>query len=104
IEIPYHEIPGWPPSTAVGHEGMFVYGTVDGVEVIGLSGRAHLYEGYPPARVTYGMRVLHLLGVKTVILTNAAGGIDLEYGQGALVIVTDHINLQGVNPLAGPNE
>jgi purine-nucleoside phosphorylase len=104
LEIPYSEIPGWPRSTAIGHEGMLVYGRVEGVNVIGLSGRAHLYEGYSPARVTYGMRVLHLLGVKTAVLTNAAGGVDLEYGQGALVIVTDHINLQGVNPLVGANE
>jgi purine-nucleoside phosphorylase len=69
-----------------------------------MSGRAHLYEGYSPGRVTYAMRMMHLLGVKSVVLTNAAGGINPDYGQGALVLIADHINLQGVNPLVGANE
>jgi purine-nucleoside phosphorylase len=102
--IPYSDIPGWPRSTAVGHAGKLVFGKVEGVPAIVLAGRAHLYEGYTPARVTFGVRVLSMLGVKTLVLTNAAGGINLNYGQGALVMISDHINLQGSNPLAGPNE
>lgn len=104
VEIPYSEIPGWPRSTAVGHAGKLVFGELDGVNLAVLAGRAHLYEGYTPARVTYAMRMMHLLGVKSVVLTNAAGGINLDYDQGALVLISDHINLQGVNPLAGANE
>lgn len=104
IEIPYTEIPGWPRSTAVGHAGQLVFGELDGVPVAALAGRAHLYEGYAPARVTYAMRMMHMLGVRSVVLTNAAGGINLDYEQGALVLLSDHINLQGVNPLAGANE
>ena len=104
VEVPYSEIPGWPRSTAVGHAGRLVFGRLNGVRLAVLSGRAHLYEGYSPARVTYAMRVLHLLGVKSVVLTNAAGGINLSLQQGGLVLVTDHINLQGVNPLVGANE
>ncbi len=104
IEIPYAEIPGWPRSTAIGHAGKLVFGTLAGVNLAVLSGRAHLYEGYAPSRVTYGMRMLHLLGVKSVVLTNAAGGINLDLQRGGLVAISDHINLQGVNPLAGANE
>lgn len=102
--IPYGDIPGWPRSTAVGHAGKLVIGKLEGVPVAVLSGRSHLYEGYTPARVTFGVRVLRLLGVRSLVLTNAAGGINLSYGQGALVLISDHINLQGVNPLAGANE
>ena len=104
VTIPYGEIPGWPRSTAVGHAGKLVFGKLSGCDAVVLCGRAHLYEGYSPARVTYPMRIMKLLGVKCVVLTNAAGGINLEYGQGALVLICDHINLQGVNPLAGANE
>ncbi|MDZ4797502.1 MAG: purine-nucleoside phosphorylase [Bryobacteraceae bacterium] len=104
VEMPYAEIPGWPRSTAVGHAGKLIFGYLDGIPMIALAGRAHLYEGYSPGRVTYAMRILHLLGIPSVILTNAAGGINLAYGQGALVMISDHINLQGVNPLAGANE
>lgn len=104
VEIPYSEIPGWPRSTAIGHAGTLYYGELGGVKLIALSGRAHLYEGYSPARVTYPIRILHLLGIRAVILTNAAGGINLEFGQGALVLISDHINLQGTNPLVGANE
>jgi purine-nucleoside phosphorylase len=104
FEILYREIPGWPASTAIGHAGKFVYGQMGGVNVAALSGRAHLYEGYSPALVTFGVRVLGLLGVKSLILTNAAGGINLALEHGGLVLMSDHINLQGVNPLAGPNE
>src|SRR4051794_24114182 len=104
IELSYSDIPGWPRSTAVGHAGKFIFGHLDGTPVIALAGRAHLYEGYSPGRVVYAMRILKLLGVQQVILTNAAGGINLQYGQGALVLISDHINLQGVNPLTGANE
>jgi purine-nucleoside phosphorylase len=104
VEIPYDEIPGWPRSTAVGHAGTLVSGTLDGVPLHVLRGRAHLYEGHAPDRVVFGVRVLGRLGVSTLVLTNAAGGIDPRYGQGALVLLTDHVNLQGVSPLVGPNQ
>jgi purine-nucleoside phosphorylase len=104
IEIPYSSIPGWPRSTAIGHAGKLVFGQLEGINVAALSGRAHLYEGYSPARVTYPVRVLRLLGVKSLLLTNAAGGINLSLQRGGLVLISDHINLQGVNPLAGANE
>lgn len=104
IEEPYSAIPGWPRSTAVGHAGKLVFGYIGEVPIVVLAGRAHLYEGYSPGRVTYAMRVMHLLGVRSVILTNAAGGINLKFDQGALVLVSDHINLQGSNPLVGANE
>lgn len=104
VEISYKDIPAWPRSTAIGHAGKLVFGRLSGVDLAVLSGRAHLYEGYSPGRVTYAMRVLNLLGVKSVVLTNAAGGINLTLQQGGLVLISDHINLQGVNPLAGVNE
>lgn len=104
VSVPYSEIPGWPRSTAVGHAGKLVAGSLAGVPAVALAGRAHLYEGYTASRVTYAMRVLHLLGVETVLLTNAAGGINPAYSQGTLVLISDHINLQGTNPLAGANE
>lgn len=103
-EVPYAEIPGWPPSTAVGHAGRLVFGRLEGVEIAVMAGRAHLYEGYTPAQVTFGVRTLGALGVKGFVFTNAAGGINLSYSQGALVLISDHINLQGVNPLVGPND
>jgi purine-nucleoside phosphorylase len=103
-EFPYASIPHWPASTAVGHAGKLVFGTLEGVPVAVMSGRAHLYEGYSPERVTFGVRVLRTLGARSVVLTNAAGGINLLYSQGALVLVSDHINLQWANPLAGPNQ
>ncbi len=104
IEIPYGDIPGWPTSTAVGHAGKLVVGSASGVEVAAMAGRAHYYEGYTPAQVTFGVRQLRSTGVETMIFTNAAGGINLRYGQGALVLINDHINLQGFNPLVGPND
>jgi purine-nucleoside phosphorylase len=104
VEVPYGEIPGWPRSTAVGHAGKLVFGQSGPVHLAVLSGRAHLYEGYSPARVTYAMRVMKLLGVRSVVLTNAAGGINLALQRGGLVMISDHINLQGVNPLVGANE
>lgn len=104
LVIPYADIPGWPRSTAVGHAGKMVFGSIGGAKTLVLAGRVHLYEGYSPALVTYGMRVLKLLGAHSVVLTNAAGGVNLAYKQGGLVLISDHINLQGINPLVGVNE
>jgi len=102
--VMYEEIPGWPRSTAVGHAGKFVAGLVNGVPVAVLAGRAHLYEGYSARDAAFGIRVLDLLGVNTVILTNAAGGVNVVYKPGDLVLISDHINLLGQNPLTGPND
>jgi len=102
--IPYAKIPYFPRSTAIGHVGQLVLGTVDGVPVAGMQGRVHLYEGYSAKQVAFPMRVFARLGVQAVILTNAAGGINLNYSEGALVVLRDHINLQGANPLVGPND
>jgi purine-nucleoside phosphorylase len=104
VGIPYAEIPGWPVSTAAGHSGKLVFGKLERQDVAVMAGRAHLYEGYTPAQVTLGVRVLHRLGARSVVFTNAAGGINLSYRQGALVLISDHINLQGSNPLIGPND
>lgn len=104
ISIPYGEIPGWPVSTAVGHAGKLVFGKVSGVETVVMSGRAHYYEGYTPAQVVFGVRVLAGLGVKTIIFTNAAGAVNISYQPGRLVLISDHINLQGLNPLIGAND
>jgi purine-nucleoside phosphorylase len=104
IEIPYSQIPGWPQSTAVGHAGKLVIGTVEGVPVAALSGRAHLYEGYTALQAVYGVRVLRGLGTGSLVLTNAAGGIQPAWKPGSLVLISDHINLLGQNPLYGPNE
>jgi purine-nucleoside phosphorylase len=104
VEIPYGEIPGWPISTAVGHAGKVVIGKLDGMGVIVLAGRAHLYEGRSAQEVVFGVRTLGDLGVRSMVFTNAAGGINLTYRRGALVLISDHINLQGVNPLVGPND
>src|SRR5262245_4007922 len=103
-ETPYSQIEGWPLSTAIGHPGKLVEGRIGSTEVIALAGRAHLYEGYTPKQVTFGIRELVRRGVKAVILTNAAGGINLRYKPGDLVLISDHINLLGSNPLTGPND
>jgi purine-nucleoside phosphorylase len=102
--IPYAKTPHFPSSTAVGHAGQLVIGTVEGVEVVGMQGRVHLYEGYSAKEVTFPTRVFSRMGVQAVILTNAAGGIKQDFTQGRLVLISDHINLQGVNPLTGPND
>ena len=104
LSISYADIPGWPVSTAVGHAGKLVVGSLDGLDIAILSGRTHFYEGYAPEQVTLGVRVLAQLGVRSVVFTNAAGGINLSYRQGGLVLISDHINLQGTNPLIGPND
>jgi purine-nucleoside phosphorylase len=102
--IPYANIPYFPRSTAVGHAGQMVIGNVGDVSVAAMQGRVHLYEGYSPNEVAFPIRALGRLGIRAVILTNAAGGINLQYKQGALVVISDHINLQGNNPLVGPND
>ena len=102
--IPYGDIPGWPVSTAVGHAGKLVFGRIGPLRVVLMAGRAHLYEGYTAPQSVFGVRVLGRLGVRRMVFTNAAGGINPAYGQGALVAITDHINLQGANPLCGPND
>ena len=104
VDIPYADIPGWPGSTAVGHAGKLILGSIGGVNAAVMAGRAHLYEGYTPAQVTYGVRVLRSLGAHSMVFTNAAGGINLALERGGLVLITDHINLQGCNPLVGPND
>ncbi|MFI5096619.1 MAG: purine-nucleoside phosphorylase [Candidatus Acidiferrales bacterium] len=102
--IPYAKIPDFPCSTAIGHAGQLVMGKVDGIEVAAMQGRVHLYEGYSVKGVAFPIRVFARMGVKAVILTNAAGGIKKEFTQGRLVVLSDHINLQGVNPLSGSND
>jgi purine-nucleoside phosphorylase len=102
--IPFHEIPAFPRSTAIGHAGQMVIGNVGTVPVAVMQGRVHLYEGYSPQQVAFPMRVFGRMGIRSVILTNAAGGINLNYQQGALVLIRDHINLQGTNPLVGAND
>ena len=104
MRIPYAKIPHFPRSTAIGHAGQLVLGTVGGIAIAGMQGRVHLYEGYSAKNVAFPMRVFARMGVKAVILTNAAGGINLNYSEGALVALRDHINLQGANPLIGPND
>jgi purine-nucleoside phosphorylase len=103
-KIPYASIPHFPRSTAIGHAGKLVIGKVDGITVAGMQGRVHLYEGYSAKEVAFPIRVFARMGVQAVILTNAAGGIRREFTQGTLVVIKDHINLQGVNPLAGQND
>jgi purine-nucleoside phosphorylase len=102
--IPFPEIPAFPRSTAIGHAGQLVIGKAGTVPVAVMQGRVHLYEGYSPQQVAFPMRVFGRMGIRSVILTNAAGGINLNYQQGALVLIRDHINLQGTNPLVGAND
>ena len=102
--IPYEEIPGFMRSTAQGHAGRLVVGKVDSVPVLAMQGRVHYYEGYSLEEVTFPVRTFGLLGVKTLVLTNAAGGINVQLTQGALMVISDHLNLMGVNPLRGPND
>ncbi|MBV8807823.1 MAG: purine-nucleoside phosphorylase [Acidobacteriaceae bacterium] len=114
VRVRYEDIPGLPASTAVGHGGELAIGSLgvngqgagrpDSVDIAIMCGRLHLYEGYTAQQVTSGIRLLHELGIERVILTNAAGGINPDYGPGALVLLTDHINLQGANPLIGEND
>jgi purine-nucleoside phosphorylase len=102
--IPFEAIPHFPRSTAVGHAGRLVLGRLDDLPLAVMQGRVHLYEGYSASEVVFPIRVLARVGVRAVVLTNAAGGINPDYSRGALVVVRDHINLQGVSPLTGPND
>jgi purine-nucleoside phosphorylase len=102
--IPYGKIPNFPRSTAVGHAGVLAIGKLGGIAVAAMQGRVHLYEGYSAREAAFSMRVFGRLGIRSAILTNAAGGINTEFKQGALVVIRDHINLQGANPLVGPND
>lgn len=104
VVVPFSEIPHFPMATVVGHPGRIVAGKLGGVPVLVMQGRVHYYEGYTPQEVTFPMRVLGALGLRAVILTNAAGGIKEGYKIGQLVAITDHINFMGFNPLVGPNE
>jgi purine-nucleoside phosphorylase len=102
--VPYAGIPAFPRSTAIGHAGRLVIGNDGSVAVAAMQGRVHLYEGYSAQEITFPIRVFGRMGIRAVILTNAAGGINLGYSQGALVLIRDHINLQGTNPLVGAND
>jgi purine-nucleoside phosphorylase len=101
--IPYSELPNFPNSSVVGHAGRLVLGTLGGEPIVAMQGRVHFYEGYTGAQVVFPARVLCLLGVKSLVVTNAAGGINPSFGPGDLMAITDHINLAGFNPLTGPN-
>ena len=107
VTMPYDQLPHWPASRVIGHEGKLVVGKVanaGGRTIAALSGRCHVYEGHDLRTVTFAVRVLGLLGVKTLILTNAAGGVNTSFLQGALMVIDDHLNLVGSNPLVGPND
>ena len=104
VSIPYEDIPGFVRSTAQGHAGRLVVGKIDSVPVVAMQGRVHYYEGYSLEEVTFAVRTFGLLGIKTLVLTNAAGGINVQLTQGALMVISDHLNLMGVNPLRGAND
>ena len=104
VERPYSDIPGWPVSTAAGHAGKLVTGRLDGIDLIVAAGRAHLYEGYTAQEVAYPIREMLWRGMRALVITNAAGGINVSYKPGDLVLISDHINLMGVNPLTGLND
>jgi purine-nucleoside phosphorylase len=104
FEIPYHEIPHFPVSTVQGHKGRLIFGKLNGKDVLVMGGRFHFYEGYTPQQVTYPIRVMRLLGVTTLLLSNAAGGVQDKMEVGDLMIINDHISLFQTNPLIGPNE
>lgn len=101
---PYGSIPNMPVSSVTGHAGKLVLGYIGPVRVWIMSGRVHLYEGWSPKECAFGIRLMRLLGVKTVLLTNAAGGINSAFAAGDFMVITDHLNLTGQNPLTGPNE
>jgi purine-nucleoside phosphorylase len=104
VAIPYGEIPHFPTTTIVGHPGELVVGTSEGIPVAVMAGRVHGYEGYTPSQVAFPIRVLGRMGIKTLIVTNAAGSVNVNYKPGELMIIEDHINAMGGNPLVGPNE
>jgi purine-nucleoside phosphorylase len=102
--IPYNEIPEFPVSTVEGHAGQLVFGTIKGVPVVAMQGRFHFYEGYDMNKVTFPVRVMKELGVEKMVVTNAAGGVNTDFVPGDLMLITDHINFMGTNPLIGPND
>ncbi|MDA8202981.1 MAG: purine-nucleoside phosphorylase [Chloroflexi bacterium] len=102
--IPFSELPGWPAATAPGHAGRLLLGHLAGVPVVALQGRFHLYEGHPAGLVVQPVLLMQRLGAPVVLLTNAAGGVDPAYGAGTIMLIRDHLNLTGVNPLIGPND
>ncbi len=104
VSMPYGELPHWPASGVIGHDGKLVVGTSGGRTIAALAGRCHAYEGHDLQRVTFAVRALGLLGVKTLLLTNAAGGVNTSFSEGALMVIDDHLNLTGGNPLVGPND
>ncbi|WP_423799002.1 purine-nucleoside phosphorylase [Neobacillus sp. SAB-20_R2A] len=104
FKIPYNEIPDFPVSTVEGHAGQLVFGLLNGIEVVAMQGRFHFYEGYSMDKVTFPVRVMKELGVEILIVTNAAGGVNESFTPGDLMIITDHINNMGTNPLIGPND
>jgi purine-nucleoside phosphorylase len=104
VIIPYEEIPGFAHSTVEGHAGRLVMGKAGGVPLVAMQGRFHYYEGYSFTEVVFPIRVFKLLGARTVVLTNAAGGINVEFDKGALMVISDHLNLMGASPLRGPND
>lgn len=107
VVIPYADLPQWPRSTVHGHSGQLVLGYLEGQPVVTQQGRAHFYEGYTMQQVTFPIRVMHALGIHTLILTNAAGGVNPKFSVGELMLINDHINflgLAGQNPLVGPND
>jgi purine-nucleoside phosphorylase len=104
VKIPYYEIPDFPISTVEGHAGQLVFGLLSGVEVVAMQGRFHFYEGYSMEKVTFPVRVMKELGVDMLIVTNAAGGVNESFSAGDLMIISDHINNMGTNPLIGPND
>lgn len=103
VAIPFHELPGWPAATAPGHTGRVLLGRLGGTPVVMLQGRFHLYEGNAPGLVVQPVLLFHALGAETVVLTNAAGGVDPSFAPGTLMIIADHLNLTGRTPLLGPN-
>jgi purine-nucleoside phosphorylase len=104
VKIPYEEIPGFARSTVEGHAGQLALGKVEGVNVAAMQGRFHFYEGYSLEEVTFPQRVMGLLGIKSLILTNASGGINVDFEPGMLMLISDHLNLMGTNPLIGYND
>jgi purine-nucleoside phosphorylase len=104
VRFDYRDLPHWPPSKVIGHAGRLVVGTASGRRIAALAGRVHLYEGHSAASVAFATRVMARLGVGRIVLTNAAGGINTAFAQGSLMIIEDHINLLGANPLTGEND
>jgi purine-nucleoside phosphorylase len=104
MTVRYEDLPHWPVSRVIGHSGKLVVGKAKGRPIVALAGRSHLYEGHDVSRVAFAVRVLGRLGINTLILTNAAGGVNTSFAQGALMVIDDHINLTGHNPLVGEND